>query len=230
MNRQQFEQSVNTALQHTVPAIGDWCPSKDLYEKFLAYAELLQRWDRKIRLTGLEDLRTFTERHLYDSLIAAGDVLSLPPDAKLLDVGAGAGFPGIPLALLRPELHWTLTESRQRRAAFLRHLRHSLSLPNLHVEVVRVAGDPIREKLGEDYDRLTFRAVAPEQILPVAHRYLMPTGRVLYWGTAQYEAPTTLSSLNAPTSQPYTLPQGEEFSLLTFVRKPTQVDSSDTAV
>jgi 16S rRNA (guanine527-N7)-methyltransferase len=92
--------------------------AQDAVERFSRYADLLARWNRRIDLTTLDDPEAIIDRHFLDSLAI---VPHLPAAARtLVDVGSGAGFPGLPIALVRPDLAITLVEPRHKRAAFLR--------------------------------------------------------------------------------------------------------------
>jgi 16S rRNA (guanine527-N7)-methyltransferase len=117
---------------------------------FEEYIALILRWNARVNLTAIRDEENILRRHFVESIACAR---SLPTGiATLLDVGSGAGFPGIPIALCRPEIAVTLAESQGKKAAFLS-------------EAVRVLGvaanvHPARaETLGSLYDCVTLRAV-----------------------------------------------------------------------
>ena len=117
-------------------------------DRLLRYAALLQRWNRVHNLTAIEPGQTLSH-HLLDSLsivphIAARIASKAAP--RLLDVGAGGGLPGIPLAIARPELHVTLLDKVQKKAAFMRQAQVELQIPNVEVVHARV----------EDYRALPF--------------------------------------------------------------------------
>jgi 16S rRNA (guanine527-N7)-methyltransferase len=94
------------------------------------YADLIAVWSPKVNLISCRDGRELVERHLLDAL--AMTTLP-PPGSSLVDLGSGAGLPGIPLAIVRPDLAVTLVESRRRRASFLREVRRKLALSNVRV-------------------------------------------------------------------------------------------------
>lgn len=214
----------HTAIQAALTYVCDKLPlatappvekHPQLIEEAEAYWSLLQRWNAKIKLTGAQTPAQFADRHLVDSLFGLALLGELPEDATILDVGAGAGFPGVPLAMVYPEHHWDLAESRQRRCMFLSQLQRTLKLTKVKAHTTRIAGDPVAEGLRTGYDRLLFRAVAPEQILPLAHLYLQPQGKVLYWGT-QAETPAVPDTLVHEDTFAYTLPTGEDFAIYLF--------------
>ncbi|HEX4621184.1 MAG TPA: 16S rRNA (guanine(527)-N(7))-methyltransferase RsmG, partial [Myxococcaceae bacterium] len=119
-------------------------------------AELL-RWNAKVDLTAITDPGEVLEKHLLDSLSVAPD---LPSGATVLDAGTGAGFPGLPLALARPDLKVTLADSSSRRVAFCKQMVIQLGLsPRVTARDLRLTGHPEREGLST-FDAAVSRAVA----------------------------------------------------------------------
>jgi 16S rRNA (guanine527-N7)-methyltransferase len=128
------------------------------------YLALLMRWNRVTNLTAIRDEEAVVRRHFGESLFAA----SLLPTGQgtLLDIGSGAGFPGIPIALERLDLHVTLAESQGKKAAFLQEVVRTLDLENVEVFTGRVE----QLQLLQQFDIVTARAVdrpadAREQML-----------------------------------------------------------------
>ena len=99
-----------------------------------AFVPLLLRWNRVYNLTAIEEPSEIVTRHLLDSLA----VLPWLEGSRALDVGSGAGFPGIPLAIARPQMHITLLDSREKRVRFLRQAVSELGLPRVEVVLARV--------------------------------------------------------------------------------------------
>lgn len=196
-------------------SVDSFPPLESMFDSVLLYWKLLQRWNAKIRLTGIHRIEEYAFRHLTDSWMGWWYLSNVPPGQSFLDVGTGAGFPGVPLALLRSDLSWTWVESHQRRAAFLQQIKRELGLSWVEVKTCWMEGEPAQEGLPTSFDGLTFRAVAPEQILPIAHRYLTQQGVALYWGTSSFSAPALPHLLQAQTF-PYQLPNHENFSLFLF--------------
>jgi len=102
-----------------------------------AYAEIVRAWAPKTNLVSQVDLPDFVDRHILPAL-ALRPIIQALPHRRLLDVGSGAGLPGIPLAITLPSSRITLIESRRRRANFLRHVVRSLALTNVTVVCERV--------------------------------------------------------------------------------------------
>jgi len=183
----------------------------DIYalERFATYLALLQKWNARTNLTAIRDEEGILGRHFLESILCAR---ALPPGiATLLDFGSGAGFPGIPIALIRPEIAVTLAESQNKKAAFLREAVRTL---NLSTKVHSARAEDLKQK----FDCITLRAVDKmEAAIPAAIQLLSPTGRLAVL-TTQQEAPAlmTLASQSAPFdwSPPQPLAQGTNRILL----------------
>jgi len=137
-------------------------------QKFEDYLSLIIRWSTKVNLTAVRDEEGILSRHFLESIACAR---ALPEGIEtLLDYGSGAGFPGLPIALCRPEIAVTLAESQGKKAAFLREAVRTLGVP------VRVHGGRA-ETLGEHFDCVTLRAVdRMREAVAVAARCVGPSG------------------------------------------------------
>jgi 16S rRNA (guanine527-N7)-methyltransferase len=120
-----------------------------------AHYKLLIQWNQKINLTRIQKLDEIVRFHYCESLFLARALPSGP--LRILDVGSGAGFPGIPIAILRPECFVHLVESHQRKAVFLREA--SRDLPNVSVLAQRA------DAVSGAYDWIVSRAVDPDEVL-----------------------------------------------------------------
>jgi 16S rRNA (guanine527-N7)-methyltransferase len=101
-----------------------------LLNQLSVYLDLLLRWNNRINLTAIRDPEEIVRRHFGESLFTGLHLASrLTPGSELLDYGSGAGFPGLPIQLLLPQLKVTLAESQAKKAAFLREVARTLSLP-----------------------------------------------------------------------------------------------------
>ncbi len=125
--------------------------STDLAAQLVLYLELLLKWNARTNLTSIKDPEKIVTRHFGESLFLAQH---LGPCATLLDFGSGAGFPGLPIQLLRPELHVTLAESQNKKSAFLHEAIRALNV-RAEVHAARVEDLP----LGRIFDVVTLRAV-----------------------------------------------------------------------
>lgn len=131
-------------------------------DTLLAYLDLLTRWRSRARLTTITDPRQAARLHIADSLLCLQ--ANLPSRVSLLDVGSGAGLPGIPLAVARPDLRPTLLEVESRKAAFLEVAVHELGVQATVVRAIaeEAAHDP---GMREQFDVVVARAVAPLAVL-----------------------------------------------------------------
>src|SRR5262245_40368629 len=93
-------------------------------DQLYQHYELLQRWNQRINLTAITDLTEAVDRHYAESLFLASKLPSVP--LRIADIGSGAGFPGFPVAVLRPDCRVTLIESHQRKAVFLMEAARSV--------------------------------------------------------------------------------------------------------
>lgn len=135
--------------------------------------ELLD-WNEKFNLTAIRDAESIRVKHFLDSLTCVLAFKDLPP-TRLIDVGTGAGFPGIPLKILYPNMRLTLVESVGKKAEFCRHVVQTLGLEG--VEVLTARAEDVGQMAGhrQSYDWAVARAVAN---LPVLAEYLLPLARV----------------------------------------------------
>jgi 16S rRNA (guanine527-N7)-methyltransferase len=124
--------------------------SPEAIARFDAYLALILRWNTRTNLTAVRDANGIIDRHFVESIACAQ---FLPEGiASLLDLGSGAGFPGIPIAICRPEIEVTLAESQNKKAAFLQEAARTLNLP-FHVFAGRA------EVISEQFDCVVMRAV-----------------------------------------------------------------------
>jgi 16S rRNA (guanine527-N7)-methyltransferase len=103
-------------------------------ELLLRYVKLLEKWNRSFNLTAVRTPREMVTRHLLDSL----SILAHVPEGPVIDVGTGAGLPGIPLAIARPRQPFVLLDSNGKKTRFLEHVKLDLKLSNVEVVHARV--------------------------------------------------------------------------------------------
>jgi 16S rRNA (guanine527-N7)-methyltransferase len=121
---------------------------------------LLGRWNAKLNLTSIRDPEQVVLRHYCESLFFAAHTPDVPSGSSQGDIGSGAGFPGIPMAVARPDWRVTLIESHQRKGVFLRE--STRGIPNVHVISERA------EAVKQSFDWIVSRAVDPAQVLALA--------------------------------------------------------------
>jgi 16S rRNA (guanine527-N7)-methyltransferase len=149
-------------------------------DQFSRYEQLLLEWNARLNLTAITDPEDIRRRHFLDSL-ACATIMGNPAGQRLIDVGSGAGFPGLPLKILFPELEVVLVDSVAKKARFLEAVTADLGLTGLAVLVERA------EVLGQQkdhrgrYDWAVARAVAELRVLV---EYLLPLCRLGGHGVA----------------------------------------------
>lgn len=147
----------------------------DMLAQLEAYADRLLAANAVMNLTAITDPREVARRHLLDA-IHPGALSRLPQGARVIDVGTGAGLPGLPLAIVRPDLRVTLSDSLGKRIRFLQETVEALGLsPRVETEWARAEDLGRRAGFREAYDVACARAVAA---LPVLCEYLLPLVRV----------------------------------------------------
>ena len=148
--------------------------SKNQLNALSIYERELMLWNEKISLTAIRDIEGIRTKHFLDSFSCALAWTSSPPKT-LVDVGAGAGFPGIPLKILYPALKLTIVESVAKKAKFCQHIVDTLHLDGVNIIQVRAETLGQHPKHRESYDWAVARAVAK---LPVLSEYLLPLVKV----------------------------------------------------
>ncbi|AST93927.1 MULTISPECIES: 16S rRNA (guanine(527)-N(7))-methyltransferase RsmG [Sutcliffiella] len=133
-------------------------------DQFSTYFRLLVEWNEKMNLTAITDEEGVYLKHFYDSITAAF-YFPFDKDLSLCDVGAGAGFPSIPLKICFPQLKVTIVDSLNKRIGFLQHLVNELNLQNVTLYHDRAETFGKRLDLRESFDVVTARAVARLSVL-----------------------------------------------------------------
>lgn len=195
--------------------------------RFSQYYDLLIEWNQKINLTAITAFNEVMEKHFLDCLMIFKYCL-IPKNAKLIDVGSGAGFPGIVLKIARPDIELTLLDSLNKRVLFLNALSEALALPvsTIHMRAETGGNTPF---LRESFDFAVSRAVAR---LPVLGEYCLPfvkpNGALICLKGPQpqdeiLDAHHALSLLGgtAPDVIEFNLPNGDGRSLV-YIKKISQ--------
>ena len=140
-------QQIQTALERLPQSFTD-----DVAERLALLLDELAKWNRKVNLTAIRDPDEMITAHLLDSLVAA----PLIAGRTVLDVGCGAGFPGLPLAIVEPERDFTLLDSNNKKIMFVQHAAGLLGLDN--VTAVKSRGEDYAP--GHRFDTVIARALA----------------------------------------------------------------------
>jgi 16S rRNA (guanine527-N7)-methyltransferase len=202
--------------------------------QFALYYHELITWNQKFNLTGITELQEVQTKHFLDSivslpLLAEELAETLPPSQarRCIDVGTGAGLPGIPLKLVAPLLHWTLLDGTGKKITFLRHVSEQLGLTGVDIVQGRAEEIGRNNAFRAKFDIVTARAVAP---LSTLIEYLLPlvalNGLVMIYkgaGTPQefIEARKAIQLLGGETVRvaPIQVPFLEEQRFIVLIKK-----------
>ena len=187
---------------------------KEQYER---YFELLVEWNEKINLTAITDKDEVYLKHFYDSIAPILQGLIKNQPIRLLDIGAGAGFPSLPMKILFPELDVTIIDSLNKRINFLHLLAEDLGLSGVHFYHGRAEDFAQDKAFRAQFDLVTARAVARMQVLSeLTIPYLKVGGRLLALKASNApeeleEAKTALNLLFSKVEDnlQYALPNGD---------------------
>ena len=164
--RPDLDAQLDALLQRGCQALG-LALTADQYGRLGAYLDLLARWNRAYNLTAVRDPRQMVTRHLLDSLAIAG----LVKGDRLLDVGTGAGLPGVPLAIALPEREFQLLDSNGKKTRFLFQVKTALGLDNMSIHHARVEAHHPDQLL----DAVLSRAFASLEEMVLGCRHLLTT-------------------------------------------------------
>ena len=132
-------------------------PSEEQTNAFLSYLSELKKWNRAYNLTGLKEDKDIIIKHFFDSLLY---LKTLPEgEIRVADVGSGAGFPGLPIKIIRPEIEMYLIEPSRKKAAFLKHIIRQLGLRKAEVIEKRIEEIRTNQELAELVDIAVTRAL-----------------------------------------------------------------------
>lgn len=183
MNRDRIAELLHPFLAEPIPGSTEPArlPSAQL-DHISTYIDILIRWNSRINLTAIRDPEEIVTRHFGESFFAARVLFPANPQvatalrssATVADLGAGAGFPGVPIKLWAPHISLTLIESNQKKATFLREVTRALTLTDVNIQNARA-----ETLAGSQFQVVTLRAVERfESILPVAASLVASAGRL----------------------------------------------------
>ena len=152
---------------------------EDAVIRLSSYLDLVVRWNKRINLVSRKDINRLLERHLFDSL----SIERFIKGDRALDIGSGGGFPGIPLAICRPDLHFTLLDRSARRVRFLQVVQAELGLQNVDCVCQNLPGSG---SMNNAYDVAFARAVSdPSTIWRLSEQLLKNNGRLIFFLSTQ---------------------------------------------
>ena len=183
------------------------------------FLDLLGVWNQRFHLTGERDRRILLRKHVVDALAPARWV---PNSGVVVDVGSGAGFPGVVLACVRPAVLFYLVEARRRPCSFLGEVARSLPLPNI-VPMNARAEEVANGRLNGSADVVISRAIRLDAFVPLAKPFLTRTGVIVAMrtpgGAAEEARVATSNDLAVRDAFEYVLPDGEARRLVLLVHQ-----------
>lgn len=160
----------------------DYCAQRGV-DKFLAYSRELVEWNKKFNLTAVNGPREVIIKHFIDSLMLVKAYKSLD-NLTVLDIGTGAGFPGIPVSIISPSTKVILLESNAKKISFLTHIKTTLALGNLEVVEGRSEDISREKKFREIFDIAVMRALAPYPIaMEISAGLVKKEGTIAYFAS-----------------------------------------------
>jgi 16S rRNA (guanine527-N7)-methyltransferase len=157
----------------------DISPEKIL--KLLRFVELIHEYNKRFNLISKTDVNKLWENHILPSLIVL-NLVEFPCGADVLDVGSGAGLPGIPIKILRPDLNMCLIDSVRKKVLFQRRVKDCLGLSDLYLYNSRLGIDPEPIAFKEKFFIVLARAVTSiENLYSLTHKMLQNKGFLLLW-------------------------------------------------
>ncbi len=177
-------------------------------EQFSRHARLLLEWNRKINLTAITDAREVAIKHFVDAIAPTAHI---PRKGRLLDIGTGGGFPGIPLKIMRPDQNMTLIDSVRKKVNFVRHVIRQMQLDDieaLHTRAETLADAGPAVSL---FDVIVCRALSdPGSALSLARPLLAPGGTIVL-----YQGPGSKDEGDGGLREPFRA-EGSDYHLTAF--------------
>ncbi len=186
--------------------------------QLVLYARELEKWNKKVNLTAARNDRELVVKHFLDSMFC-GQALDLTRSVQLLDVGSGAGFPGLPLKILNQDLEVWLLEPNQKKTAFLRHIIGTLRL-NGAMTISETIHDFSRKQGARmQFSYITSRALSVTKILPYFSGILAEKGKAILCRAKPMETSQDLDGFRISSEVHYSLPFGYGDRVLTVLER-----------
>lgn len=199
-DERQFEKS----LQSLAADLSISIPDLSIHY-FFRYLGELKKWNRAINLTAIDDDREILVKHFIDS-IAGLKVIDINSEIELLDIGAGAGFPALPLKFVRPELSVELLEPSEKKGAFLRYVVGSLGLQGVTVATAKLEDYAGRENVQGRFDYIVVRAFKVDTFGLELSTLLKPDGKLVLYRAEKVPGSFELAGLALSKEVEYELP------------------------
>jgi len=181
--------------------------SKEATSQFETYLQELMRWNQRTNLTGHKEAKDIIGNLFIDSL-AFHKAINGGPSGSILDIGTGAGFPGLPLKISEPRLSATLVEPNLKKVSFLHHIIGTLELKNVHVEPKRVEDLHRVTNDKNSHDWIFLKALRFDVCLPYVRPLLSECGRVVLCRSKKFENNSNIPGFTVQKEISYLLPFG----------------------
>lgn len=188
----------------------------DHLAQFARHLRELQHWNAKINLTAITDEREIAVKHFLDSLICSRALVEAPR-GPLLDIGSGAGFPGLPLKVYLPRLSVTLLEPNQKKTAFLRHVVGTLQLTDVSVVSTRIEDLAKWLDYSHHFVHIVSRALDATQVASSITPLLASAGQLILYRSKPLDS-QPLSGLTLVKEITYELPFGHGKRVLSLLQ------------
>jgi len=186
---------------------------------FQTYLRELSAWNSKTNLTSITQPEEIIIKHFVDSIACSKSIVELPPNSNLLDIGSGAGFPGLPLKIVFPELSVTLLEPTSKKIAFLRHVIGILELQNIKAipNTLQVfATDHASHGM---FSYIVSRALNIDTMLDYCLELLTAQGKVILCRSRPFSENETPAGFEVEGELSYDLPCGYGHRVLTTLKR-----------
>jgi 16S rRNA (guanine527-N7)-methyltransferase len=151
--------------------------TKDSLNALTLYIKELMHWSKRINLTSIKDAEGIIDRHILDSMTIMG---FLGESQKILDIGTGAGLPGLIIKILAPEKELTLIDGVGKKVQFLKHMIRTLGLQGIEAKALRAEDPSAISELGQDYDLVISRALTDmSSFIALARPFLRKHGSII---------------------------------------------------
>lgn len=179
------ESSLSSLLQESSAEIGFPLKSEQV-QLFMAYLKQLQTWNQSFNLTRILVNEEIVIKHFVDSL-AALTATDIEVGSRLLDVGTGAGFPGIPLKIVRPDLRVTLLEPAKKKSSFLHFIVGLLRLETVDIYNITLDRFIGMQQVKKSFDYITTRALNPALVLRAGTKVVRQGGGAILYSSQSIE-------------------------------------------
>ena len=189
---------------------------QETIDKFVFYLQEVMKWNEKTNITGLKEEEELVGNLFVDSLVCTR-VLSPDAACSILDIGTGAGFPGIPMGIVSPQKDVTLLEPNLKKVAFLHHIIGSLGLKNVRVEPCRIEQLSEKPEYHERFDWVFMKALRFDVGLAYVTPVLSASGKCVFCRAEPLPQDLVPKGFSVVNEMPYELPFGLGKRILSVV-------------